>query len=453
MNILSLSTVDLGGGAERVAWQLFDAFRARGHRCRLSVGLRRGQDPDVVRIDNGRGRWLWPRLAWALEAFFHARIGQRRGALRLSRLLRRLAEPANLLSWWRGREPFEYPGVRRLLEEGGPWDLLHAHNLHGDYFDLRALPAFSRRLPVLLTPHDAWLLSGHCAHSFACERWQTGCGQCPDLSIPPAVRRDATAENWRAKRDLYAASRLYLGAPSRWLLDKVRRSMLAPALADARVIPYGIDLSLYRPGDQAAARQALGLPAEGRLLLFAAHAARRNPWKDYATLRAALAEIAAAYPGPLSLIALGDTAPPERAGRAEVRFVPFTRDPAQVARFYQAADLYLHPARADTFPNTVLEALACGTPVVATAVGGIPEQVEEGESGALAPPGDPAALAAATLRLLNDDDRRAQMGRHAAAVARRRYDLGRFIDDVWRWYGEALADWRVWRGAAYAEPL
>lgn len=450
MNLLQVSTSDLGGGAERVAYGLLAAFRARGHRARLAVGLRRGRDPDVLRIDNGRGAWPWPAAAWALEAGLHARIGRWRGALRLSRWLRRAAEPTNLRAWWRGAEPVDYRGTWRLLDEQP--DVLHCHNLHGDYFDLRALPEFSRRVPVLITPHDAWLLSGHCAHSLSCERWRTGCGQCPDLTLPPAVRRDRTDENWRRKRDLYARSRLYLAAPSRWLLEKTRGSILAPALADSRVIPYGIDLSRYHPGDRAAARAALGLPAEARLLLFTAHAARRNPWKDYATLRAALERLAAQPGPPLLLVALGEAAPPERFGRAEVRGVPFINDPARVASYYQAADLYLHAARADTFPNTVLEALACGVPVVASAVGGIPEQVEAGVTGYLVPAADPEQLAARTQALLEDDALRTRMGRAAAETAQRRFALDRFVDDILSWYEQAQADWRAWQASGDGHP-
>jgi hypothetical protein len=56
----------------------------------------------------------------------------------------------------------------------------------------------------MLTLHDAWLLSGHCAHSFDCQRWKTGCGECPDLDVYPASPRDATACNWRRKREILA---------------------------------------------------------------------------------------------------------------------------------------------------------------------------------------------------------------------------------------------------------
>ena len=122
-------------------------------------------------------------------------------------------------------------------------------------------------------------------------------------------------------------------------------------------------------------------------------------------------------------IALGEADPPKRIGDVEIRFVPYQKDPQKVARYYQAADLYLHPARADTFPTTILEALACGTPIVASAVGGIPEQVVEGKTGFLVPVGDARTLAGRGLDLLEDEGRRLRMGREAAEDAARRFGL------------------------------
>src|SRR5262245_59012697 len=119
-----------------------------------------------------------------------------------------IGQPHRWLQIRCGYEDFNFPASWHLLDlpPERP-DILHCHNLHGSYFDLRALPWLSQQVPVVLTLHDAWLLSGHCAHSFDCQRWQTGCGQCPDLAIPPAIRRDATAYNWRRKRDVYTKSR------------------------------------------------------------------------------------------------------------------------------------------------------------------------------------------------------------------------------------------------------
>ncbi len=117
--------------------------------------------------------------------------------------------------------------------------------------------------------------------------------------------------------------------------------------------------------------------------------------------------------------------------------------PKQIARYYQAADLYLHPARADTFPNTVLEALTCGTPVVASAVGGIPEQVVEGRTGFLVPVGDARAMAERVLALLADEGLRLQMGRQAAEGAARRFGVERVVGEYLAFYEEMMDEHKL----------
>jgi len=133
-------------------------------------------------------------------------------------------------------------------------------------------------------------------------------------------------------------------------------------------------------------------------------------------------------------IALGETAPSEQIGDIEIRFVPYQKDPEQVARFYQAADIYIHPARAETFPTTIIEALACGTPVVASAVGGIPEQVAVGRTGFLVPVGDAGAMAERVLELLADEGLRLRMGREAAEDAARRFGVERMVGEYLEFY-------------------
>jgi glycosyltransferase involved in cell wall biosynthesis len=438
LRILQVSTYDLIGGAERVAWGLFQAYRVRGHSSWLAVGHKIGNDANVRTISGKEQHAMWSRSSrshWVEKPRAQER---RRSWLRDFSCV--LTETGRVLDRWRGIEDFRYPDTWQLLSliPQRP-DIVHCHNLHGGYFDLRALPWLSQQVPLALTLHDAWLLSGHCAHSLDCERWKVGCGHCPDLTLDPAIQRDATAYNWRRKHELFKNSRLHIATPSRWLMQKVEQSMLMTAVAGARIIPNGVDLSIFHPADQQAARSALGIRPQAKVALFAANAVRRNIWKDYKTLREAIALAAERMPGrDILLLALGEDACPERIGRAEVRFVPYQSDPKAVASYYQAADVYLHASRADTFPNSVLEALACGTPVIATAVGGIPEQVEHGRTGMLVPREDSQALACQLTKLLSETESTLNMGRQAAESARQQFDLHRQVDAYLEWYYELL---------------
>jgi glycosyltransferase involved in cell wall biosynthesis len=461
LNILQLSTCDVLGGAEKVAWDLFQAYRERGHTSWLAVGRKRLDDPDVYEIRRSPSRALAARFGRTLNTG-SARHGNLVPSARQPRpWLRAMAGGAgSVMAWTLGFEDFNYPGSWRVLElPSARPDIVHAHNLHGGYFDLRFLPHLSHQAPVILTLQDAWLLSGHCAHSFDCERWRTGCGNCPDLNTYPAVRRDATHHNWQQKQQIYGSSRVYVAAASHWMMKKVEQSMLAPAIVESRVIPYAVDLSIYRPADRDSARATLGISPDARVMLFSAVGIRQNPYKDYRTLRSAIALVADRLnEHSLLLLALGEDAAPEHVGRAEVRFIPFQKDPRMVARYYQAADIYVHAAHAETWGLTITEALACGAPVVATAVGGIPEQIkglriadcgpqiadlngygQDEATGMLVAGGDAEGMARCIERLLADEALRRQLGQNAARDARQRFDLNRHADDYLGWYREILA--------------
>ena len=207
----------------------------------------------------------------------------------------------------------------------------------GFCLDYRDGEAFARRLgrviwwlSILFASYrstlpisDEWLLTGHCAYIFDCERWKTGCWHCPDLGIYPAIRRDSTDYNWERKREIYAKCRLYVVTPSHWLMRKVEQSMFAPAVVESRIIPNGVDLTLFHPTNRQAVRAALGIAQGAKVLLFAANGIRRIVLKDYKTMRAAVAEVARLLYGQSVLfIALGENGLSERIGQDENRFLP-----------------------------------------------------------------------------------------------------------------------------------
>jgi glycosyltransferase involved in cell wall biosynthesis len=456
LTILQVNSSHGRGGAAMAAWNLHRAYQQRAHDAWLAVGYQTTRGNQVFTLPNERyARRGWARFWWRLYAKSLPYYGRYRGIpYRLNQFIHGLADPGSLADNWRGIENFRFPAAWRLLTEtSSEPDILHLHNLHQNYFDLRAIPQLSRQVPTFLTLHDMWLLTGHCAHAFDCERWQAGCGRCPDLEIYPSVRRDATAENWTRKRDIFARSTIYVTTASRWLMQKVERSILWPGIVEARVIPYGVDLTIFHPADKEEARARLGLPAGTQIVLFAANGIRRSPWKDFRMMRNAIAQVAERLSAqPILFIALGEDGPSERIANATIDFVPYKDDREIVASYYQAADVYLHASRADVLPLVVMEALACGVPIVATSVGGIPEEVislgtdtaaNSKATGILTPPGDAAAMAEAVERLLENPALLRRLGQNAEQDARQRFDLQRQVNEYLDWYEEILVHRKV----------
>ncbi len=398
--VVVVNTSDIGGGAERVAMSVLDGFEQLGTETWMVVGQKVGSHSRVLSVYES------PHVDYRR---FSSGVQRARWSLR------------RRLEWSAGLESFSHPYTRMLPDMAGPRpDVLFCNNLHGGFFDLRQLPRISGEVTTVLRLADSWTFTGHCAVPRGCERWQLGCGDCPDLTIPPEIGRDATRRNWKRKRKIFSRSRLFVVAPSRWMLERARRSILAPAIVDAAVIPNGVDLDNFRPdGPREAGRNSLPR------LLFVANNGSANRFKDFSTLRDALGLLKA----PVELVAVGRAGQAESIGGSRIRHLP-RQEPDSLAALYRSADVYVHSAPEETFSLTTAEALACGTPAVAAAVGGISEVVDDGRNGLLVDPGDPGGLAAALERILSDHAGRRRMGAAAAALARDRFDRSRMVSEL-----------------------
>lgn len=436
LGVLTVSPSDSGGGAERVALALHEAYRARGLDSWVALGNNTRHLPGTFQIPNDE-----PRSAWARSLLVPAwKLASRsdRASQLASRLLRVAAEPRRYSAVLSGHEDFEFPASAGILDlpPRRP-DVLHLHNLHGSYFDIRALPSLTRQVPTIATMHDAWLITGHCAHPLDCERWRSGCGDCPYLETYVPLRRDASAENREVKREAIAGSRLRVATPSKWLMRLVEASDIADSLVETRVVPNGVDTQIFSPGDRVGARKRLGLPQDRRIVLVAAWSVTDNPFKDYPTLAAALPEVARRHPD-VMLVALGAGAGVPSIDGVEITAVPFFSDPERMADYYRAADVYAHPAKAENLPLGVIEAMASGVPVVASEVGGVPEAVVHESTGLLVPPRDIAAMSAALDALLTDEAMRRTMGETGRARALDCFRFESQVDAYMEWYADLV---------------
>ncbi len=415
LRIVQVSTLEEGGGAERTALALHQHYRKLGHESTLVVKVKKSDDPDVLAIDNsGRDKTLLGKLKCMLE--------------------RRL-----------GWEGLSYPGSHRLPELiGHPWDILHLHNLHGEYFDIAALPALTRLAPTVLTLHDSWTFTGHCACPLGCSRWQEGCGSCPDLRRSPRIRRDGTRFNLRRKRKYIGRSRLWLAAPSQWMLNQAKRSYLADK--PMRVVRVGVDLDFFHPGSKAEARARLGLPQDRRILLFCAYGGLMNDLKDGPTLLKALAHLIARIPKAL-LVVVGGTGIPNEfqdlASHIEARRHEADRN--RMADYYRAADVLAHATKSESAGMVPVEAMACGLPVVANRIGGLLEYVQEGESGFLSPCGDPVTLGLMLETVLTDGPASRGIGEQGVLTAKK-YSTTMQADSYLRFYHDINRNMQARKG-------
>jgi glycosyltransferase involved in cell wall biosynthesis len=431
LSVLHVNTSDRGGGAESVALDLHRALIDHGINSRFMVGFRRSNVLGVIEL---------PRDADVASLLYDA--ARAHGMPRLGRVARSLADPGVLADLARGREDFRFPGSHALLDFAKSVDVIHLHNLHGAYFDLRILPALSRLKPIVITLHDEWTLTGHCALTLGCERWRENCGSCPHLDVYPRLRRDGTAFNLNRKREIWSKSRLHVVAPTHWLLERAKVAILRGAATSWSIVSNGVHLEMFSAGGREAARVSLGIAPDALVISFAAAGAKRSEFKDLRTLERALVLLGASNGPPVVALTIGTPGETKRIGRVELRRIKFLERP-DLARHFRASDLYVHPARAETQGLSLMEALATGLPAVASNVGGIPEVVRNGETGILVPPSDAHALAAAILELLNDPNRRHTMSHTAAEDARLRFAHDEHVRSYVRVYASELAKQRA----------
>ncbi|MEG2173296.1 MAG: polysaccharide deacetylase family protein [Desulfovibrionaceae bacterium] len=409
MHITHLNTMMGQGGTAKIVQLLLTAQEAAGHDAHILTGKSLVQHPHIHTFDPTPDVPLTPLV-------------QREGLLDYQ---------------WQGSHTlWKKPEMQQA-------DILHVHNLHGGYFHPFSLAGLARLHPTVWTLHDMQALTGHCAHAFNCPRWKTGCGLCPHLEIYPKVDADNTHRLWRDKQRVYACAPVHIVCPSHWLAHHVEQSILRQH--PLSVIPNGIDTHIFCPQDKAAAREKLGIDPNILVVGSAAYSGPlHNFWKGGDFAMDALKQLCAVHPDVLFL-GRGNT---DAVQDAHIRLLPYAYDERDMATFYAALDFLLYPSLADNCPLVVQEALACGVPVVTFDVGGIPELVENGQCGIVAPARDGAAFNQAALSLAENPQARSRMGHAARERAVKLFDARLMAQRYTALYDEVREQWQARKQSA-----
>lgn len=378
MNILIVNTSDIHGGAAIAAFRLMNALLREGEHVKMLVRDKQSAHTAVIAADSK----LQNRLNFYLE----------RGVIFLRNgFTKQYLFDISIAN--RGLSITDLPAFREA-------DVIHLHWINQGMLSLDEIGRIiASGKKVVWTMHDMWPFTGICHHAAGCTRYERSCGECPYLKTPS--RNDLSHQLFLTKQAVYARGEITFVACSNWLRELAAKS---PLTAGHQVvsIPNPIDTAVYSPMDKREARQRLNLPADKKIVLFAAVNAS-DPRKGMDYLAEASRIMAQQHDDILFLIAGNDGEELGKRLSLPARSLGYVA-PQDMPGVYNAADLFVTPSLQENLPNTIMEAMACGTPCVGFHTGGIPEMISHGTNGYVAVYRDAADLAKGILRILFGND-------------------------------------------------
>lgn len=296
-------------------------------------------------------------------------------------------------------------------------DVINFHWVAG-FVNYASIPLLNQ-IPKVWTLHDMNPFTGGCHYDSGCDKYLTECGSCHQLGS--ANQKDLSNAIWKRKMAAFsslASDRLHIVSPSKWLAQEAGRSSLLSKFSIS-VIPNGLDTQVFAPRRTEDLRMSLGIDADAKIVLFLADSVS-NKRKGFQYLIDAIGTLDDSSKVVLISVGSGKNILPTK-----FRYVHISRveDERILSMIYSLADVFVIPSVQDNLPNTVLEAMACGTPVVGFNIGGISDMVKHGENGFLVSAGDVISMKNAIRTILEDKELRLSMSQQCREHAVNEYDL------------------------------
>ncbi len=404
VRIVHINLYERHGGAARIATTLMDSMTEMGHEVNLFAHHKTSEDSRVISIPFGQSNWQKKLIAQQRQ--------------------QGLFDLYSVALW----KVLEHP----LFDQA---DIVHLHCINGGYFSFLLFPFLTAK-PTIWTLHDPLAFTAGCLHTDDCDGWKHNwCAQCPQ-DTGTLGKKPQRQLMQLMKSSIYKVADFTVVCPSAWLMQQVQQSILQEH--DSRLIYNGVDIDTFKPGNPFALRKKLGLPMDQKIIMFAAHGGLNNTLKGGNFLYEALAKLQRQYPD-VVLLNIGTVDSSVLNGLPiEHIDIPFIMDSQLLAQYYVAADLFVSPSLVENLSLTVCEALACGTPVVAFAVGGTPEIIVHKEMGYLAQRGNSDELASGIAYFLENEDTCLQAGVAARKRCVEKFSHHSMVDHYMNLYEEII---------------
>lgn len=358
MNVLIISTSDLQGGAAVAACRLMHALRSEGVNVKMVVRNKRSADGQVLlpgKECQNKWNFYWERGKIFLQ----------------NRLSRKNLFDVSIANT--GIPVTKLPEFREA-------DVVHLHWINQGLLSVNEIERIvASGKKMIWTLHDMWPFTGICHYAGTCSKYTEGCGSCFYLISPS--ENDLSHRIFVKKQKAYTNGKISFVACSNWLKNLAESSPLTrghPVIA----IPNTIDTKEYSSKDKKAIRKKMNLPKDKKIVLFAAvKTSDKRKGMDYL---AEASRLMTGHSGNILFLVAGANGREIAKQLALPAHCTGYVSPEKMPEIYNAADLFVAPSLQENLPNTVMEAMACGTPCVGFNTGGIPEMIKHRQTGYVA---------------------------------------------------------------------
>ncbi len=365
LKVVHLNTYDGNGGAGRACLRLSNALVENGVDSKVLVYYKFGQNSKIDSFSNGIFSKVKAILNIMAERY-------------LSKIFVKALKTPFSLQWF-GRSIIDHPSLKSA-------DIIHLHWVNHGFLTPKFLAQIDElEKPVVWTFHDSNAFTGGCHVRYNCEHFHQQCGNCPLLKL--SGQNDISHKNWLRKQKAYSEFNFHVVAPSQWMANSVKQSSLL-GIRNLSVIPNTIEIDVFKPYVKAEAKKILKIPADHFVIMSGFMPSKNDKHKGTQYLVDALNELASRPEIDNKLIELVIFGNKDEKDVPQfpfkTTFLGTIKKDEHLAKCYAAADAFITPSLEDNLPNTVMESLACATPVIAFKTGGIPDMVKHLSNGYLA---------------------------------------------------------------------